>query len=44
MKTIDGLGMLIHQGALAFELWFGVKPDTTRARARLVQAIAERAP
>jgi shikimate dehydrogenase len=23
----DGLGMLIHQGALAFERWFGIAPD-----------------
>jgi shikimate dehydrogenase len=42
MKTIDGLGMLIHQGALAFDLWFGVKPDVAIARTRLLQAIAER--
>jgi shikimate dehydrogenase len=21
LKTVDGLGMLLHQGALAFELW-----------------------
>ena len=26
-KTSNGLGMLIHQGALAFELWTGQKPD-----------------
>lgn len=25
-RTLDGLGMLIHQGARSFELWFGVKP------------------
>lgn len=42
LKTIDGLGMLIHQGALAFEIWFGVKPDVTIARQRLLAAIAER--
>lgn len=23
LRTLDGLGMLIHQGARAFELWFG---------------------
>jgi len=23
LKTIDGLGMLIHQGALSFQLWTG---------------------
>lgn len=26
LVAIDGLGMLIHQGARAFELWFGVAP------------------
>ncbi|MBI2408915.1 MAG: shikimate dehydrogenase [Gemmatimonadetes bacterium] len=25
--AVDGLGMLIHQGALAFERWFGIAPD-----------------
>lgn len=24
--TLDGLGMLLHQGVLAFEIWTGVKP------------------
>jgi shikimate dehydrogenase len=42
MRTIDGLGMLIHQGALAFDIWFGVKPDVAAARHRLLEAIAER--
>ncbi|MBO6504695.1 MAG: shikimate dehydrogenase [Kordiimonadaceae bacterium] len=23
LKTVDGLGMLVHQGAAAFKLWFG---------------------
>lgn len=25
-KVVDGLGMLVHQGALAFEIWTGKKP------------------
>lgn len=25
--TVDGLGMLIHQGVPGFERWFGVRPD-----------------
>jgi len=25
-RVVDGLGMLVHQGALAFELWTGMKP------------------
>lgn len=36
---MDGLGMLIHQGARAFELWFGIKPDTAKARERLIAAL-----
>lgn len=26
LRTIDGLGMLLHQGAIAFELWTGFSP------------------
>ncbi|GBF36319.1 shikimate dehydrogenase [Methanofervidicoccus abyssi] len=26
-KAINGIGMLVYQGALAFEIWTGVKPD-----------------
>ncbi len=40
LPTMDGLGMLIHQGARAFELWFGVEPDVEKARRRLVEALA----
>jgi shikimate dehydrogenase len=40
LATVDGLGMLIHQGARAFELWFGLKPDTAKARERLTAALA----
>ena len=28
-KTVDGLGMLIHQGVPGFEAWFGQKPLVT---------------
>ena len=27
-KTINGLGMLVYQGALSFEKWTGIKPET----------------
>ncbi|WP_421077805.1 shikimate dehydrogenase [Methanothermococcus sp. Ax23] len=26
-KTINGLGMLVYQGAISFEIWTGVKPN-----------------
>ena len=26
-SAVDGLPMLIEQGALAFERWFGIAPD-----------------
>ena len=29
LKTVDGLGMLLHQAAPAFEKWFGVMPDVS---------------
>ncbi len=35
--TIDGLGMLIHQGAAAFKEWFGVLPEATEELKQLLQ-------
>lgn len=29
--TVDGLGMLLHQGRPGFRAWFGVDPEVTRA-------------
>ncbi|WP_347311732.1 shikimate dehydrogenase [Defluviimonas sp. SAOS-178_SWC] len=29
--TVDGLGMLIHQAAPAFERWFGVRPEVDQS-------------
>lgn len=40
LVAIDGLGMLIHQGARSFEIWFGIKPDVAKARQRLLAALA----
>ena len=35
-QAVDGLGMLVHQGALAFRLWTGCEPplDVMRAAVR----------
>lgn len=27
LQTVDGLGMLLHQGVPGFELWFGTRPE-----------------
>lgn len=40
LVAVDGLGMLIHQGARSFEAWFGIKPDVAKARQRLLAALA----
>jgi shikimate dehydrogenase len=28
-RTVDGLGMLLHQAVPGFQLWFGVRPEVT---------------
>ena len=39
-KTIDGLGMLMHQAVPSFEAFFGVRPRVTSGlRAALIQAL-----
>ena len=30
LKTVDGIGMLLHQAVPGFEKWFGVRPEVTR--------------
>ena len=42
-KTIDGLGMLLHQAVPSFEAFFGVRPKVTPAlREALVKVLRER--
>ena len=31
LKTVDGLGMLLHQAVPGFERWFGKRPQVTEA-------------
>jgi shikimate dehydrogenase len=38
LKTVDGLGMLLHQAVRAFARWFGVRPQVTGALRALVEA------
>jgi len=34
-RTLDGLGMLVYQGAIAFRLWTGMEPDVAVMRRAL---------
>jgi shikimate dehydrogenase len=38
LRTVDGLGMLLHQAVPGFEAWFGVRPDVTPELRALVEA------
>ena len=42
-RTVDGVGMLLHQGAIAFELWTGVPAPLDAMRAALEEALEARA-
>jgi len=40
LKTVDGLGMLLHQAVPGFEKWFGVKPQVSKElRAHILEAL-----
>ncbi len=39
--TSNGVGMFVHQGALAFEHWTGVRPDTAGMIRRLTKQLEE---
>jgi shikimate dehydrogenase len=38
LRTVDGLGMLLHQAVPGFASWFGVTPTVTRALRERVEA------
>lgn len=38
LRTVDGLGMLLHQAVPGFETWFGTRPDVTDELRALVIA------
>jgi shikimate dehydrogenase len=40
-RTVDGLGMLLHQGALAFEIWTAYAFPIPLIREQLLRALAE---
>jgi shikimate dehydrogenase len=41
-RTVDGLGMLVHQAALQQQLWLGDLPDTAVMRAAALRELAAR--
>jgi shikimate dehydrogenase len=44
LRTVDGLGMLLHQAVPGFEKWFGVRPEVTpELRALIVGDILAKA-
>jgi shikimate dehydrogenase len=36
-RTVNGLGMLLHQGPLAWKVWFGIEPQVTPELRALVE-------
>jgi shikimate dehydrogenase len=48
LKTVGGLGMLVHQGRASFEFWTGIKPDAAMfyaaAREKLARGTGEPRP
>jgi shikimate dehydrogenase len=40
-RTVDGLGMLLHQAAPGFERWFGVRPEVSNELRGLIVADLE---
>ncbi|MER9868808.1 shikimate dehydrogenase [Mesorhizobium sp. M0136] len=38
LRTVDGLGMLLHQAVPGFERWFGIRPEVTAELRQIVIA------
>ncbi|MEO1207289.1 MAG: shikimate dehydrogenase [Pseudomonadota bacterium] len=43
LRTVDGLGMLLHQAVPGFEKWFGIRPDVTDELRQIIIADLARA-
>lgn len=41
LRTVDGLGMLLHQAVPGFDAWFGVRPEVTPALRARIEATLE---
>ena len=41
-RTVDGLGMLVHQAALQQQIWTGMHPDAAAMRAAADAELARR--
>lgn len=39
LKTVGGMGMLVHQGAMSFQLWTGKQPPVSTMRRALTEAL-----
>jgi shikimate dehydrogenase len=37
LRTVDGLGMLLHQGVAGFQKWFDIRPDVTPDLRKLLE-------
>lgn len=41
LKTVDGLGMLLHQAVPGFEAWYGKRPEVTLKLRQLIETAME---
>jgi shikimate dehydrogenase len=42
LRTVGGMGMLVHQGAISFRLWTGKQPSVRTMRRALTEALERR--